>query len=309
MCGVAGFIGFPENNDLADMANIVQHHRGPDFQGKWFDDHISLAHQRLSIIDLSSRSNQPLVKDGLVIVFNGEIYNYKDLQKELHVKNNVSFRTESDTEVVLEAYRKDGSDCLKKFIGMFAFAIYDIHKKTVFIARDHFGIKPLFYARSGQMFCFSSELKTLAGIQEIRGEINNRVLVSCLNYLWPPGDETMFKGIMKLSPGHYMTVDHELNIQIVKYTSDADTVKYCSEADAVEMLDKVIGESISRHMVSDVPVCSFLSGGLDSSLISVMAAQHMDNLSTYTIATNPEDKKIDFDSLEKDINSFRHVMD
>lgn len=293
MCGVAGFIGFPENNDLADMANIVQHHRGPDFQGKWFDDHISLAHQRLSIIDLSSRSNQPLVKDGLVIVFNGEIYNYKDLQKELHVKNNVSFRTESDTEVVLEAYRKDGSDCLKKFIGMFAFAIYDIHKKTVFIARDHFGIKPLFYARSGQMFCFSSELKTLAGIQEIGGEINNRVLVSCLNYLWPPGDETMFKGIMKLSPGHYMTVDHELNIQIVKYTSDADTVKYCSEADAVEMLDKVIGESMSRHMVSDVPVCSFLSGGLDSSLISVMAAQHTDNLSTYTIATNPEDKKIE----------------
>jgi len=294
MCGLAGFIGYSDGGQLAEVANEIQNHRGPDYQGVWSDEHIALAHQRLSIIDLSARSNQPMEKDGLVIVFNGEIYNYQELRKTLSEEHGASFATESDTEVVLEAYRVHGVACVERFIGMFAFAIYEPQTRGVYIARDHFGIKPLFYALENGHFAFASELKTLARVGGQATAINHRALIAALNYVWVPGNETVFKGIMKLPPGHYMTVGKDLHAGIIGYAKPfKGKVTTDREAEAITELDAVLTESMRRHMVADVPVCSFLSGGLDSSLISVMARNYTDRLATYTIATSEEDKKIE----------------
>src|SRR6187549_3851211 len=148
MCGLAGFINFEDNGSLAKTACQTQQHRGPDAQKVWQHDNIALSHQRLSIIDLDSRSDQPFVKNGLVIIFNGEIYNYKHLKGQLLKTNTgVEFITTSDTEVLLELYRSKKEKCLDDLIGMFAFAIYEIDTGKLFIARDHFGIKPLFYTQ------------------------------------------------------------------------------------------------------------------------------------------------------------------
>jgi asparagine synthase (glutamine-hydrolysing) len=147
MCGLAGFIGFNNNVALAENANKIQQHRGPDNQAVWSDDYIALAHQRLSIIDLSDAGNQPLHKHNLAIIFNGEIYNYKELQQKLETEKQVKFISASDTEVVLEMYRNYGVECLNYFIGMFAFAVYNKDTAELFLVRDHFGIKPVFYTQ------------------------------------------------------------------------------------------------------------------------------------------------------------------
>ena len=293
MCGIAGFIGYPDNRQNALDANEIQKHRGPDYQGVWCDDHIALAHQRLSIIDLSDRSNQPMTGDNLVIVFNGEIYNYRQLREMLRDKHAVDFKTESDTEVVLEAYRLYGNDCVDLFTGMFAFAIYNKDDSSIFLARDHYGIKPLFYSAANDRFAFASELKTLASGKDFDKRINYSALVASLNYLWIPGNDTMFLDAGKLPPGHYMTVDRLLNIKITRYLQDSIEDLVEDEEEAIAMLTGVFTDSIERHMVADVPVSSFLSGGLDSSLISAVASTHTKKLSTYTIASSREDKKIE----------------
>lgn len=293
MCGLAGFIGFGNNVELAHSANIIQAHRGPDHQAVWSDDHISLAHQRLSIIDLSERGNQPLKKGNLLIVFNGEIYNYKELRKELEEVGGVEFKSDSDTEVVLEYYRLYKEACLDKIIGMFAFAIYESDAKSLFIARDHLGIKPLFYFFDGKRFAFSSELKALIAIPEIDLAINNKTLISSLNYLWVSGNETMFNGFYKLPPAHYMKLSADMKVAISQYWSLKDGNERNNERKIIDELTNVIDESVNRHMVADVPVSAFLSGGLDSSLLSVLAAKINTKLSTYTIAISQKDKKIE----------------
>ena len=293
MCGVAGFIGFAKGLDLARQANRIQFHRGPDYQDVWEGQSICLSHQRLSIIDLSGRSNQPLEKDSLVIVFNGEIYNYKELKSKLETTQNVKFDTSSDTEVVLEMFRHYGDACLQELIGMFAFAIHDMESRKTFIARDHFGIKPLFYASNKGRFAFASELKTLVETGCVEKVINYRSLVSAINYLWVSGNETMFKGCMKLPPGHFMVVATSGEYSIERYWQLEEKIIDITEEDAVAQLSDVFRASIERHMVADVPVSSFLSGGLDSSIISVMASKYCSRLSTYTIGTSEEDKKIE----------------
>ena len=271
MCGIAGFIGFNNNIALARKANSVQRHRGPDHQGIWADDHIAFAHQRLAIIDLTERGNQPFVKDNLAIVFNGEIYNYKELQIMLKREHCVMFMSDSDTEVVLEMFRYYGEKCLDYFLGMFSFAVYNIGLKKLFLARDHFGIKPLFYTRTKKGFAFASELKTLLSVPGFNKAINFTSLVNCLNYLWIPGNESMFIGCDKLSPAHFMVVTENMEISKKKYWELKDCIKKDNEANFTHSLQKVLEETMDRHMVADVPVSAFLSGGLDSSLISVMA--------------------------------------
>jgi len=293
MCGLAGFIGFEHNEELANSANKIQAHRGPDHQAIWSDNHVCLAHQRLSIIDLSERGNQPLQKDNLLIVFNGEIYNYKELRKELEDIGGIEFQSDSDTEVVLEYYRLHKEACLDKLIGMFAFAIYDSHVRSLFIARDHLGIKPLFYFYDGKRFAFSSELKTLLTIPEIKLTINYRSLISSLNYLWVSGNETMFNSFYKLPPAHYIQLSADLGFKMSRYWVLEDGNGNKSETEVIDELTKIINESIDRHMVADVPVSAFLSGGLDSSLVSVLAAKNNTMLSTYTIAISQKDRKME----------------
>jgi asparagine synthase (glutamine-hydrolysing) len=293
MCGIAGFTGFKDNFILAENANLIQKHRGPDNQQIWKDETVALAHTRLSIIDLSEAGNQPLAKDNLVIIFNGEIYNYQELQQKLEKEKQVEFQSSSDTEVVLEMFRCYGPKCLDYFIGMFVFAIYNKTSKEIFIARDHFGIKPLFYTKIAGGFAFSSELKTLIKIPGFDKTLNFKSLASCLNYLWVSGNDTMFQQCCKLPPAHYL-VYSEGNIQIEKYWELDDLgVNQNEEKAIVTDLSDTIEKSVMRHMVADVPVSSFLSGGLDSSLIAVLAKKKNNQLSTYTIGTLQKDKKIE----------------
>jgi len=295
MCGIAGFTGFKNNIALAENANEIQQHRGPDNHQVWNDENIALAHRRLSIIDLTEAGNQPFEKYNLVIVFNGEIYNYKELQLKLQLEKGTTFCTSSDTEVILEMFYNYGASCLDQFLGMFAFAIYNKTDKTIFIARDHFGIKPLFYTSIKSAFAFSSELKTLVTIPGFDKTINPKSLVSCLNYLWVSGDETMFIGCQKLPPAHYLMYDKKEGIKITRYwqLEDVSPKEERSEEQIIEEVASMVEQSVSRHMVADVPVSSFLSGGLDSSLIAVLAKKKNKQLSTYTISTSKEDKKIE----------------
>ena len=295
MCGLAGFSGFENNKDLAKMANKIQLHRGPDNQSIWEDNFIALAHQRLSIIDLTDAANQPFEKHNLIIVFNGEIYNYKDLQTKLINEKNVHFNTASDTEVVLEMFKHFGKTSLDFFIGMFAFAIYNIEEKSLFIARDHFGIKPIFYTVINNSFAFSSELKTLVKVPGFDKAINSKSLVSCLNYSWVSGNETMFNNCYKLPPAHYLTYTIKYGLKIFKYWELDDTPPSIikSEKEIIKEVLNTVESSVIRHMVADVPVSSFLSGGLDSSLISVFAKDKNDLLSTYTISMSSHDNKIE----------------
>ncbi|MBN1183552.1 MAG: asparagine synthase (glutamine-hydrolyzing) [Bacteroidales bacterium] len=291
MCGIAGFIGFDNKNTLAKDANINQKHRGPDNQGIWCDDYISLAHQRLAIIDVSERANQPFIKDSHVIVFNGEIYNYKELRTE-YLKG-INCLTQSDTEVVLDMFIKFKEKSLNYFIGMFSFAIYNITTKDLFLARDEFGIKPLFFTKTITGFAFSSELKTLTNIPDFDKTINKRSLIASLNYLWIPGNETMFEGCSKLPPANYLFLDSLGNLMIKKYWELGEETLSNDYVSLELSLKNVLEDSIRRHMIADVPVSSFLSGGLDSSLISVMAQKHNPNITTFTIATENKDKKIE----------------
>lgn len=294
MCGIAGFTGFNNNVLLAENANKTQKHRGPDNQQVWSDETIALAHTRLSIIDLSECGNQPLVKNNLVIVFNGEIYNYKELKQKLETEKEVEFFSSSDTEVVLEMYRNYGAKCLDHLIGMFVFAIYNNDSKQTFIARDHFGIKPLFYTIINNGFAFSSELKTLTKVPGFDKTINSKSLVSCLNYLWVSGNETMFQQCFKLPPAHYLIYHKIEGIKIKRYWElDDKDINLKEEKTIVEDLANIMEESVMRHMVADVPVSSFLSGGLDSSLIAVLAKKKNNQLSTYTIGTLQKDKKME----------------
>ncbi|MCU7550850.1 asparagine synthase (glutamine-hydrolyzing) [Chitinophagaceae bacterium LB-8] len=297
MCGIAGFINFQENEMLANAACTKQKHRGPDAQSIWKHNNIALSHQRLSIIDLEARSNQPLIKDGLAIIFNGEIYNYQELKNELlNTVPHLNFITTSDTEVLLELYRYKKEKCLDLLLGMFAFAIYEIKTGKLFIARDHFGIKPLFYTQINNSFAFSSELKTLTNIPGFDKTLNTSALVGAINYLWVPGNESMFCNCFKLPPAHYMVIDtneETIKTGIIPYWKLDTRIQYTNEEQITDLLTNCIEASIRRHMVADVPVSSFLSGGLDSSLISVLASKTNPRISTYTIATSDTDKLVE----------------
>lgn len=294
MCGLAGFLNFPNHVDHAKAASVIQQHRGPDSQDVWTEENISLAHQRLSIIDVDPRSDQPMQKDKYVIVYNGELYNYKELKKTLESQYGVQFKTNSDTEVVLELFRLKGPKCLEEFIGMFAFAIYDREKKELFLSRDHFGIKPLFFFKKGKNFCFSSELKTIAKIIEEPFAVNFSALAASMQLLWLPDHFCILEGVQKIQPGQYLVVDTDGNIKETTYWELPDYhAGPIDERDAVEELTKSFESSIDRHLVSDVEVGSFLSGGLDSSLVSTIARRKLGKLKTFTIGMSEADKRVE----------------
>lgn len=291
MCGIAGFLNFDYNNPYFDQVNIIQQHRGPDAQSSYQNENLKFFHQRLSIIDISDAANQPFEKDGLVIVFNGEIYNYKRLRKELANKG-VSFTTTSDTEVLLELYRAKGTDCLNDLEGMFAFAIFEKRSRNLFLARDPFGIKPFFFYTNGNKFAFASELKTLVKAPGVNKTLNLKSLTASINYLWVPGNDSMFSSIKKLPAGHYAIVSSKGEIELQQYYNPSTLIRFSNESEAIEAIDFALQNSVKRHLEADVPVSAFLSGGLDSSLLSVMAGKHQP-LSTYSIAITQKDKNIE----------------
>jgi asparagine synthase (glutamine-hydrolysing) len=272
VCGIAGIVGYhSDRQELLDKMLTAQAHRGPDSTGKWKDDSVILGHNRLSIIDLSPQANQPMVSNcgQFVIVLNGEIYNYKELKSS--IKDYV-FRTSSDTEVVLAAYKEWGSGMLNRLNGMFSFAIWDTINKTLFAARDRFGVKPFYYHFNSDVFYFASEIKTLwaAGVKkEENFSVFSRYLVYG-SYGLP--EETFWREISQLPPGHFFEADLKniININPIRWYDFEGSVKSIGKKrlqDLKEEYFSLLRDSIRLRFRADVPVGFNISGGLDSSIL------------------------------------------
>jgi asparagine synthase (glutamine-hydrolysing) len=298
MCGISGLANCGDQETLRRMTS-VQAHRGPDDSGLWerrFPDgsYIGLGSRRLAIIDLSANGHMPMCnEDGSVwITYNGEIYNFAELRRELQSKGH-RFASNTDTEVVIHLYEEDGPDCVKRLNGMFAFAVCDLRSgiPTLFLARDHFGVKPFYYFHQGRRFAFGSEIKALLEVPGIEAELDAESLHQYLTFLWVPDPKTMFRGIYKLPAGHY-ALFHDGQLSISKYwdlTFPAADVPYRrSEEDLAEEIRQRFRSSVRAQTISDVPIGAFLSAGLDSSSIVAMMSQASQPVRTYTITFPPK---------------------
>ena len=290
MCGINGIISKNKNKEtiIKDMNNKIIH-RGPNNEGIYTDDYIALGHRRLSIIDLTT-GNQPIYNEdeSILIVYNGEVFNYQELKNEL---SNYNYKTNSDTEVLLHAYEEWGKDFVKKLRGMFSFCIYDKNKKELFLARDPFGIKPLYYYKKDDLFLFSSEIKAFLEHPDFKKELNKEMLGAYLTFSFTPGSNTFFKDVYKLKPGHTMTINIDtLDIKIEEYFKLQFTSTNESFESVVEEISNTMKESVKYHLISDVEVGSFLSSGIDSSYLVSLAKPDK----TYTVGyTNKKYSEID----------------
>jgi len=297
MCGISGIINYNKSKDvkLKDIENItdVLEHRGPDGTGYWMCKNIGFGHRRLSIIDIEG-SKQPLSieNESFIITYNGEIYNYIELKEELR-KIGYSFKTKGDTEVVLRAYEHWGVKCVEKFRGMFAFAIRDNINKEVFIARDHFGIKPLVYYQGQSFFMFGSEIQQFKKHSLFEKKINESALSEYFKYGYIPAPLTIFKNLFKLEPGNYLRVNFNgLIIEQKEYYDIQFRPNYSvSYNDWVERVEEAINTSVSYHKIADVPYGAFLSGGIDSSLIASSLAEKGTSVDVFTMGFS--NKKFD----------------
>ena len=269
MCGIAGFLG-PWSETLADAMVTALRHRGPDDTGRHFDAEVGLAlgHTRLSIIDLSDAAAQPMgTPDGRYsLTFNGEIYNYRQLRRELEAGGE-KFRTQSDTEVLLALFAREGVACLNRLHGIFAFAIWDSVERKLVMARDHLGVKPLYYAPLKNGFLFASELKALTLCPDLPRAIDPVAVADHLGFLWTPGEATILKAVRKLRPGCTLTVDAKGVRSERYYRSPLPPSPPVEAGDTAEALRDLIDEIVAEQMVADVEVGALLSGGLDSSAI------------------------------------------
>lgn len=296
MCGIAGYISFNQQEYTESLQQAVTklNKRGPDNQTALrLSDAVGFAHARLSIIDTSTSANQPMTHEGgrYTIVFNGEIFNYRELQQQF--LQGVTLHTTSDTEVLLNLYIRLGKDCLQHLNGFFAFAVYDAHTGTTFFARDRYGIKPLHIYRDSEKLFFASELKALLQFP-IKKEIDFNVLPIFLQLNYVPQTLSMLKGIKKLSMGGYAECDAKGNFTEgayykVPYTpgSNPDAGGLSFE-EAKTKLHTLVDEAVQRRLVSDVPLGSFLSGGFDSSIVSTCASRHTKHLNTFSIGFKDE---------------------
>lgn len=287
MCGILGYLKIKNNStsiiDFKAALNTMSH-RGPDNSAIYETNEIFLGHRRLSIIDLSG-GNQPMTSSDKrwTIIYNGELYNYREIKEEL-LKKGYSFITSSDTEVLLNSYITWGVSCLHKFNGMFAFSIWDNVKKELFIARDRLGIKPLYYIATSSIFALSSEIKALVKLPDIKPTIDLQSLSNYLSYRYVPGPGSIFQGIKKLEPGHYLKISKKA-FHKVKYWDFPYTDNSFSNIKIEETFSTLFKESVRRRLIADVPVGIFLSGGLDST--AVMAACHeldVYKMSSFTVA-------------------------
>jgi len=280
MCGIAGFTRFNHSMGDAHTLKAMGHailHRGPDAGGEYLDEHIGLAHRRLSIIDLSEAGNQPMssTDSSIVIAFNGEIYNFLELREELEQQGH-TFNTHTDTEVILALYQQHGKACLEKLNGMFAFALWDKQQQQLFLARDRIGKKPLYYFQQDGRFAFASEIKSLLTLPNIPRDIRPDAVYDFFAYQYIPDPKSIFKHIHKLPPGHYMTINAD-GIEIEQYWDvSLKNISSDSESQLTEKLLALATRCTKRRMISDVPLGAFLSGGIDSSGVVAMMAKLSD---------------------------------
>ena len=293
MCGILGFINIGSNLILQRALSILNH-RGPDDTGiKWFEDYnTGLGHKRLSILDLSSAGHQPMstIDDKQWITFNGEIYNYEEIKKEL-LSKGYSFKSHTDTEVILYSYREWGVDCLQKFNGMFAFAIWDDEKKELFAARDRQGIKPFYYVYKNASLIFASEIKAILDTGLIEKEPDYTSIITPTRFQISP--YTGFKNILKLPPAHYL-IFKDGKITLHEYWRINSVENRATLALANEKLDYFLNDSVKLQMIADVPVGIFLSGGLDSSIIAALMRKNSNkDIHSFTIKFSSKDQKFE----------------
>src|SRR2546429_3533288 len=331
MCGIAGLISQNPKAFINSMLRSIEH-RGRDDEGIWTsqpidaEEHrVCLGHRRLSIIDTSSAGHQPMpTRDGrLVVVLNGEIYNYRELRAQLATKRH-RFRTQTDTEVLLTAWAEWGDECLSRLNGMFAFALWDDEERALYLVRDRVGIKPLYYAdmsdklqfvehggrdaRVPRAIIFASEIKSILASGLIRPELDHEALHQFLTFLWAPDPNTLFRGIKTVPPGHFVKIrDGQLSLRQWWDISFDQIDEERSEAWWQERVLETLDRVVKLEMVADVPLGSFLSGGVDSSSIVAMMKRHSDGrrVGTYTIGIEAEDLR--YDIIPDDVEWARRV--
>lgn len=290
VCGICGTAGQADPDVIRRMTNMLAH-RGPDDSGIHVDvdRRIALGHRRLSIIDLSTAGHQPMANDNgsIVLVFNGEIYNFRELREEL-VSSGVTFRSQCDTEVLLKLYERYGVGAVRRLNGIFAFALWDGQRDKLVLARDHFGVKPLYYSSSDGVLAFSSEAKALFEVPGLNASLDLQALGFYLRFLWTPDPVTLFDGVRKLPAGHYAEWSQG-RLRLTRYwdldvVQDASRSSSAVERELVTEFRHRFSDAVERQLVSDVPVGAFLSAGLDSSaIVAAMAERGSGPVRTYTI--------------------------
>lgn len=302
MCGIYGEISAEGDAGLATARALdAMKHRGPDGSGEWSDGLCSLGHRRLVVIDLSNGGRQPLANENgsVWVTFNGEVYNFESLRRELQGLGH-AFRTRTDTEVVVHAYEQWGGRCVERFRGMFAFAVWDRNRRRLFLARDRVGKKPLFYAETAGRLSFASEIQGLLADPRVPRDVSHEALDDYLALGYIPAPATAFLGIFKLPPAHTLTAgfghDGRVRVQTERYWSlDYATKPRRSEAEAGEELRETLTDAVKVRMVSDVPLGAFLSGGVDSAIVVGLMAGISDRpVKTFSVGFDDPD----YDELE-----------
>lgn len=309
MCGIAGIINTQGQSvspvSLKRMTDAIAH-RGPDDEGQVVDGQIGLGHRRLAIIDLSAAGRQPMqTRDGCyTITYNGEVYNYQALRLELEGLG-YQFRSNSDTEVVLNAYAQWGADCLKRFNGMFAFALWDRESRQLFLARDRYGIKPLYYGCFDGKFLFGSEQKAILAHPSTRRELDHEALLEYFTFQNIFTNKTLLKGISIFPAGHYGTLgpgDQEPSLTLYWDYNFREPEHHADEQEYIEELDCLFRQAVNRQLVSDVEVCTYLSGGIDSGSITAIAAQQIPYIKSFTCGfdlSSASGLELSFDERDK----------
>ena len=283
MCGIAGF-NRPDQELIARM-NQSLIHRGPDMEGSYVDAHVSLGNRRLAIQDTSQRGRQPMSHENLVIVFNGEIYNFRELREQLE-SEGYQFQSETDTEVVLYAYHKWGPAAVEKFNGMWGLCIYDKERQTLFLSRDRFGIKPLYYYSDGEKFIFASELRAIT-LDNLNLDIDLRAVNFYFYQKYIGGDLTIYKNCFKLRPGEnllYRLDTHQLT-RTAYYDLEREVVRHQARpvAERLDEVEQTLASAVNARLVADVPVGGFLSGGVDSSIICALVHEGRQQFPTFSV--------------------------
>src|SRR5215469_15661067 len=295
MCGICG-IFFSDRDwrvpaDVLAGMNLCIAHRGPDDEGFFVEENVGLAMRRLSIIDVKS-GHQPLANENqdIWIVYNGEIYNHAELREGLESKGH-RYRTRSDTETIVHLYEEYGRDCVQHLRGMFAFAIWDRHRRMLFAARDRLGIKPFYYRWDGKAFLFGSEIKTILAYPGVEAEFSRGTLAEYLAFGYITGPETMFAGIHKLMPGHTLELTESGEPKIERYwdlTQQVDPISRGRDY-YVKTYREMLEAAVGSHLMSDVPLGMFLSGGLDSSAVAALATKiRGDQIKTFSVGYGEE---------------------
>jgi len=307
MCGITGILNFDQQPVSSSKIKLMTDsiiHRGPDGEGQWTDNHIGLGHRRLAIIDLSPAGHQPMqTRDGrYILTYNGEVYNFKELRIELE-SLGYQFHSNTDSEVVLNAFAEWKDRCVEKFNGMFAFAIWDKKNQKLFLARDRYGIKPLYYYKTNQTIVFGSEIKAIIQSGLCRFLLDKEALIEYLTFQNFFTDKTLFKNVKMLLPGHYACIETSGRMNVKQYWDfNFNGDLKISEAEAVEEIERLFKQAVQRQLISDVPINSYLSGGIDSGAITMVASKLLPNMKTFTIGfdlSSASGLELNFDEREK----------